>query len=374
MKAGFSGTFVISWAQTELDGQAAAPVLQLRIGMEWRWTGLAVRVDGPANILPLSDAAGEAELHQRAALSLGKRLRIGQVLPRPALPVTPDAPVLTTGFTVTDGRDKWVLDVVSMGPDQPPLAMFMGDMPPRDRDLWVVSHTLGPKIVPETAGGVICFTPGTLIQTKTGPVPVENLTEGDRVQTKDNGCQAVLWIGSRRLTGARLYAMPQLRPVRINAGALDQGVPDAGLVVSPDHRIVLRGPRARALFNCDEVLVTARDLLNDRTVVTDYTVRDVTYIHMLLPRHQIVFANAVETESFHPASAALATMDPAQLADLEARLPAVTSDPQSYGAYARRLLSVSEAAILQHDVGMGRVGGSGGPFSMVDRPRRRDQR
>ena len=234
--------------------------------------------------------------------------------------------------------------------------MFVAGLPPRDRDLWVVRHSLDASARRAAAGGVICFTPGTLIRTETGPRPVETLIEGDRVQTKDNGCQALLWIGSRRLTGARLYAMPQLRPVRINAGALDQGVPDAGLVVSPDHRIVLRGPRARALFNCDEVLVTARDLLNDRTVVTDYTVRDVTYIHMLLPRHQIVFANAVETESFHPASAALATMDPAQLADLEARLPAVTSDPHSYGAYARRVLSVSEAAILQHDVGMGRVG------------------
>jgi len=149
--------------------------------------------------------------------------------------------------------------------------------------------------------------------------------------------------------------MPHLRPIRLLEGALDQGVPDAGLLVSPDHRMLLRGARAQALFNCDEVLVTARDLVNDRTVMVDRLSREVTYIHLLLPRHQIVFANNVETESFHPASAALATMEDKQLASLLERLPDFAGDPQTYGAYARRVLSVSEAAILRHDEGRTRA-------------------
>ena len=354
MKAGFSGTFVISSTQTEVDGQTDAPVSALRIGVEWRWNGSAVRVDGPATILRLSGAAGESELHLRAAQNLRKRTG-GRVAPRARVAGPADTPLLSAGFTVTDGRKTWDLALVGGGSDKPGLVLCVDGLPPRDQELWVTHNSLGTVAAPVASGGVICFTPGTLIQTESGRCPVENLAEGDRVQTKDNGCQEVLWVGSRHLTGARLYAMPHLRPIRLSAGALDQGVPDAGLLVSPDHRMVLRGPRARSLFNCDEVLVTARDLLNDRTVVTDYAARDVTYIHMLLPRHQIVFANAVETESFHPASAALATMDPTQLADLEARLPAVTSDPQSYGAYARRVLSISEAAILQHDVTTGRL-------------------
>ena len=35
--------------------------------------------------------------------------------------------------------------------------------------------------------GVICFTPGTRIQTEHGTRLIEELREGDRVQTKDNG-------------------------------------------------------------------------------------------------------------------------------------------------------------------------------------------
>jgi hypothetical protein len=358
MKTGFRGTFVISWSQTELDGLWSAPLSSLRVGTAWTWTGETVRVDGPAGVLPLGDATGEADLRKRAAHSVRKLLKAVEADTNRLDQIDIAAPMFEAGFTVTDGRDTWTITLINVGPGKPPLAMFVGEIPPRQTDLWVVSHTIDARereSQGDLTGGVICFTPGTMILTDNGPRPVEEIGEGDRVQTKDNGYEAVLWVGSRRLTGARLYAMPHLRPIRLSAGALDHGVPDAGLLVSPDHRMVLRGPRARSLFNCDEVLVTARDLLNDRTVVTDYTARDVTYIHMLLPRHQIVFANAVETESFHPASAALATMDPAQLADLEARLPAVTSDPQSYGAYARRVLSVSEAAILQHDFGIGQT-------------------
>ena len=353
MKTGLMGTFVISWSQTELDGVWSAPVSALRVGTAWSWTGNTVRVDGPAGVLPLGQATGEADLRKRAAHTVRRLLGAVAADTSRLDRVEVAQPAIEAGFTVTDGRETWTITLIDTAPGKPPLAMFMGDFPPRQIDLWVVSHTVDAasrQMQGDQAGGVICFTPGTMIQTESGPRPVEDICEGDRVQTKDNGCEDVLWIGSRRLSGARLYAMPYLRPIRLSAGALDHGVPDAGLLVSPDHRMVLRGPRARSLFNCDEVLVTARDLLNDRTVVTDYSVREVTYIHMLLPRHQIVFANAVETESFHPASASLSTMDPSQLAALEARLPAVTSDPQSYGAYARRVLSVSEAAILQHDM------------------------
>jgi Hint domain len=351
MKAGFSGTFVISWAQTELDGQKLAPLTALRIGMEWRWTGQAVRVDGPADILLLSTAMGEAELHSRAALSLCKRMVDGSVAPMSDLANPSGAAPFAADFTVSDGRQTWDLDLIQTGPDRPVLVMCRGAMPSPDQDLWVVHHALGHHAGGATrdiapARGVICFTPGTLIQTETGPRAVEHLTQNDRIQTKDNGCQAVLWIGNRRLTGARLYAMPHLRPVRIAAGALDQNVPEPGLTVSPDHRIVLRGPRARALFNADEVLVKVRDLINDRTILIDYASREVTYFHLLLPAHQIVFANGLETESLHPAGAGL---DTGQWAALDALIPDISADPFVYGPHARRTLSQSEAAIFRYD-------------------------
>jgi hypothetical protein len=105
------------------------------------------------------------------------------------------------------------------------------------------------------------------------------------------------------------------------------------------------------LFNSEEVLVAARDLINDHTVIRDHSVREVTYIHMMLPQHEVVFANGVATESFHPASAALASMELEEQDRLMERVPDLRGDPQAYGGFARPLLSVSDAAILQHDAG-----------------------
>jgi hypothetical protein len=83
-------------------------------------------------------------------------------------------------------------------------------------------------------------------------------------------------------------------------------------------------------------------------VSVDLTVREITYVHMLLPQHEILFANGVESESFHPANAALSTLDASDRVRLQEMLPEVEYNPQGYGTYARRNLSSSEAAILIH--------------------------
>ncbi|RYG92892.1 Hint domain-containing protein [Loktanella sp. IMCC34160] len=353
MKTGFHGTFVISWSQTELDGQWSAPFENLRVGAIWVWTGDPVRVDGPATVLTLGTATGETDLRRRAAMSVRRLLRaVDAPVADPARSGEITAPAFERSFNVTDGRSTWTVTLIDTGAGRPPLLMFTGEMPPRHAELWIVSHNIDLDQRDQSAdlpGGVICFTPGTEILTERGPRLVEHLAEGDMIQTKDNGCQELLWIGQRRITGARLYAMPHLSPIRLREGALDKGVPDAGLLVSPDHRVMVRGAKARALFNCDEVLATARDLVNDETILVDHSVQEVTYIHLLLESHEVVFANSVETESFHPASAALDNLGLEEQTRLYDLLPVLRGDPQAYGNYARRVLSKSEAALLRHD-------------------------
>jgi len=350
MKTGFRGTFVISWTQTELDGQNSPPVSDLGPGRVWSWNGEAVRVDGPRGVLPLGTSEGEADLRKRAALTV-RRLLLSMQTDTSRLDLLAlQEPLFDKHFVVTDGTSTWAVAVIRAGAGRKPLLMFHGEIPPRRTELWVVRHNLDATIRNEsrqTPGGVICFTPGTMIMTPDGARDVASLREGDRVQTKDNGSAEILWLGQRRVTGARLMAMPALVPVRLRAGALDKDVPDAGLLVSPDHRMVLKGARARALFNAEEVLVAARDLVNDHSIIRDHAVRFVTYIHMLLPQHEIVFANGVATESFHPASAALATMQPDEQDRLYDRVPEIRDSADAYGDYARRVLKQSETAILR---------------------------
>jgi len=352
MGTGFRGTFVISWSQTELDGQGAASPETLSVGITWSWRGEAVRVDGPPDLLRLDMATGEAAQRKRAAKMVRRLVGAALSNRRDLSGIEVDEPLMDAGFVVTDGLRSYTVTVIEAGPGAPPLLMFLDEIPPRDTEMWVVHHSLeglrGTATSPG-AGGVICFTPGTRIETPEGPRLVEELREGDRVQTRDGGAQEIQWIGSRRMTGARLFAMPRLRPIRLGAGALGIDRPDATLLVSPEHRVLVKGAVARALFNTPEVLVRARDLINDETISVDLGSREVTYIHLLLPSHQIIWANGLETESFHPASAALSTLTEADRTRLLAINPNLAQEPHLYGGHARRCLSGPEAAILRHE-------------------------
>ncbi|MHC0053719.1 Hint domain-containing protein [Actibacterium sp. D379-3] len=354
MKTGFRGTFVIPWSQTEVDGVLAAPVAALTVGSSWCRVGQAMRVDGPADLLLLDGAEGEADLRKRAARTVHRL--VGAALdPVKTIDDAPAGPLLDRGFVVTDGVDTYTATEISAGPGRSPLLMFMDELPPEGAEMWVVRELADApsvKSYPDGPAGVICFAQGTLIDTPEGQRRVEDLHEGDKLHTKDDGVQEVLWTGRRRMSGARLYAMPHLRPVRIRAGALGLDRPDGDLIVSPQHRVLVRGRAAEMLFQTPEVLVAAEDLINDRTVVTDHQLREVTYFHIMLARHQVVWANGLETESFHPGNTSLDTVDPDQRARLQAQFPGIADDPFSYGDFARRNLSHSEAAILQHEGGL----------------------
>lgn len=352
MQTGFRGTFVISWSQTETEGMRAAPVQSLTVGANWAWHGDAVRVDGPSGLLRLDGADGETAIRRKAARMVRRLVgaAIRQTTDIEAIEV--DNPMQDSSFVVTDGARSYTVTLIETGTGAPPLCMFLDEIPPKGRELWVVHHTLEVALgaaEERQQGGVICFTPGTMIDTPDGRRPIDMLREGDLVQTKDNGTQKVLWKGSRRMTGARLFAMPKLRPIRIRSGALGIERPDDELLVSPGHRMVIKGRVAQALFNTPEVLVTARDLVNGSSIAVDVQLPEVTYIHLMFEGHQVLWANGVETESFHPANTALETLDAGDRERLLAQLPDLTHDPQVYGGYARRNLSESEAKILMHE-------------------------
>ncbi len=355
MKTGSQGTFVISWSQTETDGIKAAPLDILAVGVPWRWSGVPVRLDAPQAVLLLEGAEGAGELRRRAARMVRRLVgaAVGQDRPEKDSDLDPDCP--DQSFIVTDGLKSYTITLIAVPDTGALLLMIMGDMPPADTDLWVMRMAVDRSSTASgqrSAGGVICFTPDTLLATPQGLRPIKALRPGDRVLTRDNGPQEVLWTGHRRITGARLHAMPWLRPIRLRSGALGLGRPDPDLIVSPQHRMLIKGPAAEALFNTPEVLVAAEDMVNDHSILVDHALREVTYVHVLLDRHNVIWANGLETESFHPANASLDTIEPAQRDGLLRVFPDLAGNPQSYGDYARRNLSTSEAAILRYDMGV----------------------
>ncbi len=167
-----------------------------------------------------------------------------------------------------------------------------------DMDVENVSFTYG---IQDTSGqtdtGIVnvntvpCFVAGTLIRTPAGDVPVETLAPGDLVSTVDDGPQPLRWTGSRTVEGRGKQA-----PIRLAPGALGR---HGGLLLSPQHRVMIRDTYAELIFGAAEVLVAAKDLVNDRSILRQEC-DSVTYVHILFDKHQVIYSEGLTTESFLP--------------------------------------------------------------------------
>ena len=167
---------------------------------------------------------------------------------------------------------------------------------------------------------VVCFTTGTLIDTDRGPRPVHLLRVGDMIRTRDHGMQPLRWLGGRQLSQSELAGQSRLHPIRVAAGALGPGMPARDLMVSPQHRLLVRSTIAERMTGAPEVLIAAVHLLGHpgiERVETD----SVGYWHLMFDRHEIVFAEGAEAESLHLGPMALSGLSDDALAELRALFP-----------------------------------------------------
>lgn len=180
---------------------------------------------------------------------------------------------------------------------------------------------------------VPCFTAGTMLMTRDGERPAGALRVGDEVLTVDRGFRPIRWIGRRTLRAVDFLLAPHLRPIRIDAGALGFGLPFRALVVSPQHRCLLRSTMAARVTGSQEVLVAAKHLTDLPGIGVMERPGDITYVHILLDRHELLFSDGAITESFYLGPQAVAALDqPARdelqelFPDLAERLPNETPD------------------------------------------------
>lgn len=180
----------------------------------------------------------------------------------------------------------------------------------------------------------ICFGSAAMVETDHGPVAAGDIKAGDLVITRDEGAQPVRWVGRRHFDAIDLAATPGLRPVRIRAHALGPGKPEHDLIVSPQHRILVRSAIAKKMFDAQEVLVAAKHLcLLDGIDVAD-DMDSVTYVHFMFDRHQIVFAEGTEAESLFAGEEALKAVGPAARKEILAIFPEL--DREDYQAAPAR--------------------------------------
>ena len=130
MKTGYSGTFVISWTQTEVDGISAGSQRALSVGASWAWRGDAICVDGPSDRLRLDAANGSERTRQRAARMVQKLVGAAVTdTPASDLDLLEDdfeaAPFRDNTIVVSDGAQSYTGTMIDVRPDTPPLIMFL---------------------------------------------------------------------------------------------------------------------------------------------------------------------------------------------------------------------------------------------------------
>ncbi|WP_282603828.1 Hint domain-containing protein [Paracoccus sp. PARArs4] len=220
---------------------------------------------------------------------------------------------LEFAFTTVSGDLFWVIRIngTNVGISGPEL--------PIPGTTYTVASSLDSQQTPYSA--IPCFVTGTLIAPPRGQIAVEDLAVGDHVLNRDGAACPIRWIGRRDLPEAEIAAEPNLRPIRIARGALGQGLPSQDLMVSPQHRVLVRSGIARRMFGTDEVLVAAKSLVGLKGVEVCADGPAPSYVHILFDDHQIILSNGAPTESLFTGAEALKAVGTAARAEILALFP-----------------------------------------------------
>lgn len=138
-------------------------------------------------------------------------------------------------------------------------------------------------------GGIACFLQGTRIFTDAGEKTVETLQAGDKLPALSGLLRTVKKVRSwsaKREPGQKWN--DDVAPIKVCRSALGQYIPARDLYLSPLHALYVDG-----------VLIAARNLVNGRSIVrcSDYDAETVTYFHIELDDHQVIWAEGAPVES-----------------------------------------------------------------------------
>lgn len=239
-----------------------------------------------------------------------------------------DTVTLTTGQEITL-NDDGTLTVVTDGDLETVYFNYTADNGQGNSDTGLV----------EINQTVPCFLRGTMIRVPGGEIAVEDLRPGMEVLTYDNGPQTLQWIGSRRTD-----CTPGTAPIRFAAGSFGN---TRDLYVSPQHRMVVSGALAELLFGENEVLVKAKDLVNDKTIRPALDLAQAEYFHLLFGSHQILWANGALSESYQPGPETAEGFDAETQAEIRELFPDLCAKTgRGCGAAARLSLRSFEARVI----------------------------
>lgn len=135
-----------------------------------------------------------------------------------------------------------------------------------------------------------CYMDGVKIRTARGDVAVESINAGEPVVVVRGGQEAlepVIWVGHTAINLASHAHVEDVAPIRFRAGAIAENQPVRDLFLSPEHCLILDG-------RC----VSAKQLVNGGSIVSERDHAPFTYYHIELEKHGILLAENTPAESY----------------------------------------------------------------------------
>ncbi len=162
------------------------------------------------------------------------------------------------------------------------------------------SDQIGPAL-PVFESAFSAFARGTLIATSRGQVAVEDLVPGMKILANGRKQMPVQWIGSMSLVPNAEQLSPQSRRLtRVMTDSFGVGRPQSDLMAGPGARLLMRRTGRFEGYSNERVFTPVTNLTDGLNVFDIEPPRPVSVYHIGLPRHAIINAAGLETESFHP--------------------------------------------------------------------------
>ncbi|MCA0919687.1 Hint domain-containing protein [Pseudooceanicola nanhaiensis] len=125
---------------------------------------------------------------------------------------------------------------------------------------------------------------GTLVLTMDGELPVEFLSPGDRIISRDFGMSVITSMRVRKVTA---------RAVKIAAGSLGHTRPEEDTLLPAGQKLLVRDWRAETLYGRKQAAIPAARLV-DGHYVTDAGETEMRLYELRFEREQTIYAGGME--------------------------------------------------------------------------------
>ena len=213
-------------------------------------------------------------------------------------------------------------------------------------DLSIQSEVVVAPALPAFEEACSAFARGTIVQTVSGPVAVEDLIPGDFVET-EHGPEPVVWIGSTSYLPHVPADQTSITPLyRATAGSFEQNGPMSDTLFGPGARIQYQRANLRSIIGSDSVLLPISDMVDGERMIEVTPAGPVQLFHIALRHHAVINVGGLKVETYHPGTNIKRDLGPDYTADFLSLFPNV-HDFEDFGEMALSRTTHSVISQLQ---------------------------